>query len=92
MGSGAVGPGVPGVVETEIDGCLALFHPETGRVLVLNATASDIWRLADGAHDLAAVTALLAHAYGVRAPEIDHEVALAVADLRRHGFLPQPTG
>lgn len=82
-----VGPAVPGVVETELDDDVALFHPRTGQVVILNATAADVWRLSDGEHTLEALVAVLARAYAVEGSSIRDEVAAAVSDLGRHGFL-----
>jgi hypothetical protein len=55
---------------------------------MLNETASDIWRLADGEHDLDGLVRLLAEAYGVDGAAIRPEVEEAVATLRVEGFLP----
>lgn len=84
---GRVGPPGHGVVESEIDDCVALFHPGTGKATVLNATAGDIWRLSDGELTLPELTAVLARAYGVEPASIAGEVAEAVARLRERGLL-----
>ena len=34
--------------EVEVDGCLSLYRRDAECVMVLNETASDVWRLADG--------------------------------------------
>lgn len=82
-----VGPPAEGVVETEIDDCVALFHPGTAEATVLNPTASDIWRLSDGSLTLPQLTGALARAYGVEPASIAGEVAEAVARLRQRGLL-----
>ena len=92
MPAGKVGPPIGDVVETEIDDCVALFHPTTGEAFVLNATASDVWRLSDGELDLDGLTATLAGAYGVDPGTIRSDVEEAVAELRRRGLLPATDG
>lgn len=87
MAAGTVGPPTEGVVETEIDECVALFHPATGEAIVLNTTASDIWRLSDGELTLPELTATLARVYGVDPAEIAGEVGAAVERLRERGLL-----
>lgn len=84
-----VGPHTPAIVEREIDGCFALLDPGTGRVVVLNETASDIWRLT-GDEDLPfdTIVALLARAYDVGPDDIRDDVSRTVASLRDNGFLP----
>jgi pyruvate dehydrogenase complex dehydrogenase (E1) component len=72
----------------ELDGDISLYHPDTGQALVLNATASDIWRLLDGEHDLPQIVELLATAYGTQADDIRADVLRVVEDLTHHGFLP----
>lgn len=78
-------------MSTEIEGRISILNPLTDRVLMLNETASDIWRLADGEHSLEELIGLLAHAYGVDRAAIRPEVEEAVATLRAEGFLP-PAG
>lgn len=85
--AGVVGPPGEGVVETEIDDCVALFHPGTAEATVLNATASDIWRLSDGSLTLPQLTDALARAYGVEPASIAGDVAEAVDRLRQRGLL-----
>lgn len=92
MAPGPVGPPTDGVVETEIDDCVALFHPATGETVVLNTTASDIWRLSDGELTLPELTATLARAYGVEPAAIEGEVRATLDDLRGHGLLPADAG
>lgn len=87
-----VGPPVPGVVETDVDDGVALFHPASGQVFVLNATAGDVWRLSDGDHTFAEVVAALARAYGTEPDAISADVAAAVARLRADGLLVPATG
>jgi hypothetical protein len=71
----------------ELDGDISLYDTVTRQALVLNGTASDIWRLADGAHTLEELTSLLATAYGVPAERIRPEVERTVRTLVDAGFL-----
>ncbi len=45
------------VAESDIEGRIAPFRPETGETLLLDATASDIWRLCDGERTVEEVSA-----------------------------------
>jgi coenzyme PQQ synthesis protein D (PqqD) len=85
-----IGPRAAGVLETEIDGDLSLYLPKSETVAVLNATASDVWRLCDGDLTIADVVAALAKAYGVAEASIAEEVVRVVADLTEKGFLAGP--
>lgn len=82
-----VGPPLE-AAETDIDGRISLLNPRTERVLMLNETASDVWRLADGSHGLEEMTSLLAQSYDVSPDEIRADVAAVVRTLRDEGFLP----
>ncbi len=86
-----VGPAVHGVVETEVDESIALLHPDSSQVYVLNATAADVWRLSDGELTLDGVVAALAVAYGATPESIRAEVAATVGRLRDDGLL-MPAG
>ena len=87
---GVVGPASPHVLETEIDGDISLYDPKTEQVTVLNGTASDIWRLADGTQTLEEITALLASSYQVSSDSIAEEVAKTVDDLAGAGLIENP--
>lgn len=82
-----VGPPVAGVVEREVAGCLVLLSPDEERALVLNETASDIWRLLSGDLTLDKIVRLLARAYQAEPFDIYRDVELTVTCLRRHGLL-----
>jgi hypothetical protein len=58
-------------------------------VLVLNPTASDVWRLSDGEHTLEEMVRLLAVAYQVRPEDIRIDVEQAVRNIIEEGFLPE---
>jgi hypothetical protein len=57
-------------------------------VVVLNATASDVWRLCDGEQTLDEIVDLLASAYQAEASVIRPDVEKTIADLVDAGFLP----
>lgn len=83
-----VGPPAPHVLETEIDNDISVYDPLNEQVTTLNATASDIWRLADGSHTLEQIVDLLAKAYGVSKAGIGNEVEETVDKLISAGLLP----
>ncbi len=83
---------MPGVVETEVDESIALLHPDSSQVYVLNATAADVWRLSDGELTLDGVVAALAVAYGATPESIQAEVAATVDRLRNDGLLTPAGG
>jgi hypothetical protein len=77
------------VLETEVGGDLSLYHPASETVAVLNATASDVWRLCDGDLTLDEAVSTLARAYGIAEAAIVDEVARVVDDLTDQGFLSE---
>lgn len=82
-----VGPPAAHVVESEVDGRISLFDPQTEEVSMLNDTASDVWRLADGTSTLDQVVELVARAYGVEADAIGDEVKATVETFYDKGLL-----
>lgn len=79
------------VLETELGVEMCLLHQRTDEVLVLNATAADLWRLLDGATPVETAVAVLATNYGRPAGEISRAVQPLLQDLHRRGFLrPAP--
>ena len=82
-----VGPPVAGVVEREVGGCFVLLCPDQEHVLLLNETASDVWRLLDGQLTLDKIVDLLARAYQAEPGDIYEDVEHTVASLRSHGLL-----
>lgn len=84
-----VGPPAPHVVESEVDGSISLYDPEAEEVLVLNETASDVWRLSDGSETLDQIVKLLARAYGVEPSEIHDEVVETVKGFRQRKLLAE---
>ena len=85
--SAPVGPPNKDILETEIDGDISLYHPITEQVTVLNATASDIWRLADGERNADDIVSLLASAYEVGSAEIASDVYEAIAGFIEAGLI-----
>jgi len=83
-----IGPPPESVRALELDGEISLYDRASRRALLLNGTASDIWRLADGEHSLDDLVGLLAAAYQVDAAAIRPEVERTVRDLVEAGFLP----
>ena len=86
--AGRIGPPPAHILETEVDGEISLYDPHSESVLVLNQTASDVWRLSDGEHTLADMVRLLAAAYGQRPKDIHDDVEKAVRNIIEEGFLP----
>lgn len=90
MARDVVGPPAQGIIETEIDGDIALYDPAREVVAVLNGTASDIWRLADGTETVEEMAVTLARAYEVDATQVASEIEQTVRTLRSDGFLVGP--
>lgn len=87
MGSDVVGPPVDGIIETEIDGDLALYDPARELVAVLNGTASDVWRLADGTETVDEIAETLATAYRADISVVLSDIERTIQVLRCDGFL-----
>lgn len=85
--SDEVGPPRAHLLETEVDGDISLYDPTSERVTVLNGTASDVWRLADGEHTVAEITDLLASSYGVEPASIAPDVLAVVTRFIEAGLL-----
>ncbi|NED99624.1 PqqD family protein [Phytoactinopolyspora halotolerans] len=77
----------PSVREMEIDGDITLFHAATQTALVLNGTASDVWRLIDGERTLEEIVAALDQAYDADPETVRAGVDSALTQLREHGLL-----
>ena len=86
-----IGPPSPQILETEIGDEISLYDPVTENVVVLNQTASDIWRLSDGESDADGIVNLLAAAYGVEANRIRQEVEDTITKFREQGLLQAET-
>ena len=64
-----------------------LFDRDREQFVTLNATAADVWRLADGSHTLDEIVALLASSYQTDADSIGEDVAAIVDELIDGGLL-----
>ncbi|MEX2422683.1 MAG: PqqD family protein [Acidimicrobiia bacterium] len=83
-----IGPPPEHIIETEVQGDVSLYDAKREQVVVLNATASDVWRLCDGEQTLDEIVSLLASAYQADASTIRPDVEKTVAELVEAGFLP----
>jgi Coenzyme PQQ synthesis protein D (PqqD) len=82
-----LGPPRATVQALELDGDISLYDSATTRAVVLNATASAVWRLLDGSRDTAAVVDALAAEYGIAAAAIQADVERTLAELAATGML-----
>ena len=82
-----VGPPRPNLLETEVDGDISIYDPGSERVVVLNKTASDVWRLADGQHTIDEIAELLARAYQVDVRSISDDVGQTVEGFVDAGLI-----
>ncbi|WP_165367922.1 PqqD family protein [Phytoactinopolyspora endophytica] len=80
----------PSVREMEIDGDITLFHTGTQTALVLNGTASDVWRLVDGERTVSEIAEMLDEVYDADAETVRAGVDTALAQLEEHGVLDAP--
>lgn len=87
---GMVGPAASHILETEVGDDISLYDPQTEQVVVLNGTASDVWRLADGTHTIEEITALLAASYQVNPESIASDVEKAVEEFSKAGLIEPP--
>jgi hypothetical protein len=82
-----IGPPRQHIIQTEIGDEISLYDPTSERVVVLNTSASDVWRLAEGDHDFEQVVQLLGRSYGVDPETIREDVRATVDRLREEGLL-----
>lgn len=85
-----IGPPPANIIETEVKGDISLFDAERNEVVVLNATASDIWRLCDGEQSVDEIVSLIARAYDQPEEGIRDDVVSTISGLIESGFLPAP--
>jgi hypothetical protein len=71
----------------EIDDDICLYRDDIDEVLVLNATAANVWRLADGRSSVAQMVDALADFYQTTPASIHDDVTSTIADLERRGYL-----
>lgn len=86
-GEKKVGPPVPQILETEVDGEISLYDPGNESVTILNGTASDVWMLCDGEHSAEEIVSLLASSYDVDADQIRDAVTRAIDEFVESGLL-----
>jgi hypothetical protein len=78
---------VEGLTVVEVDECFHIFNPVTQRVVALNETASNIWRLSTGELGADEIVSALAEHYSVEAHDIDQEVRKVIGELTTEGLL-----
>lgn len=86
---GTIGPPPPHIIETEVRGDISLYDAQNERVLVLNGTASDVWRLCDGEQTADEIVNLLSRAYRVAPQSILLDVRRTIRRLMEEGFLTE---
>lgn len=77
----------PHVVVEDLDDDLCLYRSDINEVLVLNQSAGDVWRLADGQRTLTAIADQLARVYGEDETALQADVRTVVADLAARDYL-----
>ena len=75
------------IVAEDLDEDVCLYRPDIDEVLVLNQTAGDVWRLADGQLSTAEIAEMLARAYSLDASALQLDVRHVVDDLAARGYL-----
>lgn len=65
---------------------MAVLREDTGEVLVLSPSATEIWQLCDGARSAGEITAILRERYPA-APDLAADVEATVATFVSRGFL-----
>ncbi len=79
------------IVSEDLDDDVCLYRPDIDEVLVLNQSAGDVWRLADGELTVAQIVELLASSYGTSAELLSADVRGIVDDLYARGYLVDRT-
>lgn len=85
-----VGPPLPGVVAVDLDGRVTVYCPQANDVLILNETASAVWRLLDGNRSSEEIVESLAHDYGLPSPAIAADVESTVDFFVTNGLIASP--
>lgn len=83
-----IGPPPVHIIESEIDGDISLYDTKEERVIVLNPTASDVWRLSDGDMTADQISETLSKAYGAPVTAVQPDVETLLKDLIDQGLLP----
>jgi hypothetical protein len=84
-------PAASGLTAVEVDGCVSVFNAATQRAVMLNETATDVWRLVDGTRDAEAIVQSVAEHYGLDPATIRADVVGAIDVLRREALLAEPS-
>jgi Coenzyme PQQ synthesis protein D (PqqD) len=71
----------------EMDGELLLYHPGSTRTVLLNETASLVWRLCDGHRSSSAIASLLREAFPEQADAIDEDLKHTLTRLADEGAI-----
>lgn len=77
----------PEVVVEDLDDDICLYRPDIDEVVVLNTTAADVWRLADGELTLDQLVHRLASAYQLPTDRLESDVRSVFTDLLDRGYL-----
>lgn len=75
------------VVAEDLDDDVCLYRDDIDEVLVLNRSAGDVWRLADGTMTLDEIVERLAAAYQAAATALRADVESVISDLSERGYL-----
>lgn len=78
---------VPGLLTEYLDDEVCLYRPDSDDVIVLNASATAIWRLIDGVRSPAEIVDELVRGYGVARESLEPDVEAAIGDLIARGFV-----
>ncbi|HVR79023.1 MAG TPA: PqqD family protein [Acidimicrobiia bacterium] len=84
-----VGPPLPNVLETELDGEVSLYSPAHEQVTILNGTATDVWYLCDGTRSEDEIVELLASSYSVAPDQIRDDVSRTIEMIRKAGLVQE---
>jgi hypothetical protein len=91
MATPPAGPRTPGTTEVELDGRVSVYSPLTNDVVMLNDTASSIWRLVDDRSTFEEILDALALAYGTPAETMAHDVAAMLRSFAEAGLISPRT-
>jgi hypothetical protein len=76
-----------GITVEDLDEEVCLYRSDIDEVLVLNRSAGDIWRIADGDLTLEEIVDRLAHAYHQSSDDMRGDIARVVQTLLDRGYL-----
>ena len=77
----------PSVAHEDLDGELVLYDSEARRLLVLNESASAIWKGCDGSQTVAELVEKLAGALGWQSGQVGDDVKGFLGELRAAGLV-----